>query len=138
MFKGTKLYSIFGMKCPKCHQGDIFQDPNPYHFSNLFKINESCDHCGQKYEPEPNFYYGSMYVSYAYSVAIIVASWVIGKFVFDLSLLNIFFVIVGAMLVLTPYLFRLSRVTWLNFFIRYDASALSKGKATETDESDNA
>jgi len=120
MFKRTKLYSILGMKCPKCHEGDIFQDSNPYRLKNLFKINKTCDKCGQKYEPEPNFYYGSMYISYAYSVAIFVASWVIGKFVFDLSLLNIFLVIVGALVLLTPYMFRVSRVTWLNVFIHYD------------------
>ena len=122
MLKGTKFYSIFGMKCPKCHEGEIFQDPNPYHFKNLFKIYDHCDHCGQKFEPEPNFYYGSMYVSYAYSVAIFVASWVIGKFFLGLSIGEIFILIAVALLFLTPYMFRLSRVTWLNFFIHYDKS----------------
>ena len=36
-------------------------------------MNANCPACNQHYEPEPGFYWGAMYISYAFSVAIVVA-----------------------------------------------------------------
>jgi hypothetical protein len=78
-------------------------------------------------EIEVGFYYGTAYVSYALSVAIsvttFVAWWVlIGVSVND----NRFFWWLGInillLVVLQPYLMRLSRAIWLSFFVRYNAN----------------
>ncbi|WP_424964423.1 DUF983 domain-containing protein [Ekhidna sp.] len=37
------------------------------------KMHKKCPNCSQSLEPEPGFYTGAMYVSYAFQVAIIIA-----------------------------------------------------------------
>ena len=61
----------------------MFQNPNPYRLDSMFEMHADCSVCGLDYEPEPNFYYGAMYVSYAYTVALFVAVYLIfGHFCF--------------------------------------------------------
>ena len=71
--KGQKLYSILKFKCPHCHEGEFFEDRNPYNLSSMSKTFERCPKCDRKFSMEPGFYYGAMYVSYAIGVAHIVS-----------------------------------------------------------------
>ena len=73
MLKGTKLYSILFQKCPRCHEGELFKNRNPYYLKQIFDMPERCEKCGQLYQLEPSFFYGAMYVNYALTVAIAVA-----------------------------------------------------------------
>ena len=57
------------LKCPKCAQSNLFTDPNPYHFKKLGDMPVVCPNCALPFTPEPGFYYGAMYVSYALTVA---------------------------------------------------------------------
>lgn len=125
--KGSKLYSIATAKCPKCHEGDLFLDPNPYHLKNMDKMHVNCPVCEQPSEPEPNFYYGAMYVSYAYTVALFVATYIISAVFIGLGMWTTVGILGGVLVVLGPYLFRLSRITYLNFFVKYDPNAAPKG-----------
>jgi uncharacterized protein (DUF983 family) len=124
--KGTKLYSILHSKCPKCQEGDLFLDPNPYHLKNMDKMHVNCPVCAEPSEPEPNFYYGAMYVSYAYTVALFVATYVISALILGLAMWSTIGLLTALLVILGPYLFRLSRVTYLNFFVRYDKDAAPK------------
>lgn len=124
--KGSKVYSIFKMKCPKCNAGDLFVNKNPYNFRDMTKMNTSCECCKQSYCPEPNFYYGAMYVSYAFSVALFVAIYIISVVFFDLGIWETIGIIAFVLVVLSPYLFRLSRSTYLNIFVHYDNAAIQK------------
>jgi hypothetical protein len=77
-------------------------------------------------EIEVGFYYGTGYVSYALtvaiSVAVFVAYWVLlGISIDDNSLYYYLAVNVLALVVLQPYLMRLSRAIWLSFFVKFDA-----------------
>src|SRR5574343_139839 len=62
--KGSRLYSIFKMRCPRCQEGD-FMVSHHYDLSQVGEIHEHCNVCGLKYSNEPGFYYGAMYVAYA-------------------------------------------------------------------------
>ena len=124
--KGSKVYSIFKMKCPKCNAGDLFVNKNPYKFSEMSKMNESCDTCKQNYSPEPNFYYGAMYVSYGFSVALFVAVYIISAVFFGLGIWETIGVLAVVLISLSPYLFRLSRSTYINLFVHYDKEAIQK------------
>ncbi len=96
---------------------------------------EKCAVCGQPFELEPGFWYGTGYVSYALSVALSVTTFVawyvlIGMSVHD----NRFFVWMGIniflLIVLQPWLMRLSRVIYLYFFVKYNPD--HKQDAVET------
>lgn len=89
----------------------------------MAEMHERCPVCNQRYEPEPNFYYGSMYVSYAYTVGLFMLIGFLGYFVFHWGLWSIVSTLAGVLIVLGPYIFRLSRITWLNFFVKYKGQA---------------
>ena len=89
-------------------------------------MHERCPICGQPTEIEVGFYYGTGYVSYAltvaFSVATFVAWWVlIGISVNDNRVL--WWLVANAILlvVLQPWLMRLSRAIYMRFFVSYDA-----------------
>ncbi len=118
--KGTKAYSIFKMKCPRCHEGDIFFNANPYVFSQFGKMHDNCPVCGLKYDMEPGFFLGAMYVSYGMAVAIALPSALILSLIFeDLKIYQSIGIVLAEIVVLMPILYYLSRSIWLNIFIAY-------------------
>lgn len=118
--KGSRLYSIFKMKCPRCHEGEFFVS-HPYDLKHAGEIHEHCSNCGLKYSKEPGFYYGAMYVSYALGVALFVTLWVSMNLFFNVESTAVqLTVIISISLLATPYLYALSKIIWANFFIRYD------------------
>jgi len=121
--KGYKLYSILTGSCPKCHEESMYEDKNPYHISNIFKMNERCSHCGTKYKIEPSFFYGAMYVSYPVGIAFATAAFVITFLVLKASILITFLAIVVTLICFLPIIVRLSRNIWINFFYKYDKNA---------------
>ena len=135
--KGTKLASILGMSCPRCQETKLFEDSNPYNFSKIFDMPERCGACGQKFEVEPGFYYGAMYVSYgvsiAYLVSVFVAMWVLYP---DFTTTEYLVIAISTLLALTPLFFRVSRAIWINFFVSYDAGA-AKAYRKELEEKKN-
>lgn len=116
--KGSKIYSIIHSKCPRCHKGDIFVSKNPYKKLAFRKIHDRCNVCGQPYEPEPGFFQGAMYVSYAVTVAI---CFVIGGILLltNLSGEAILIILGIILIILLPVNFRVSRLIWMNMFITY-------------------
>jgi len=134
--KGTKLYSIATMTCPRCQESKLFTTSNPYDFSRIFKMPEHCPTCGQKFEMEPGFYYGAMYVGYGVSVAYLVSVWVALLVIYPSFTTTEYLVgAIGTLLLLTPFFFRLSRVIWINLFVKYDPEAASKGHPDHTKNS---
>lgn len=86
---------------------------------------ERCPECGQPYELEVGFWYGTGYVSYALSVALSVATFVAWFVLIGMSTDdNRFFWWMGTniflLIVLQPWLMRLSRVIYIRFFVKFD------------------
>lgn len=119
-YKDSSLYSVVHFKCPRCHKGDFFV-AHPYNLKEAGNIHKTCNHCGVKYSREPGFYYGAMYVSYALGVAMFVAMWVLTTlFLPSISTGLQLFLIIAPAVLLSPYLYALSKIIWANFFIRYE------------------
>lgn len=88
-------------------------------------MNKVCTVCGQPTEIEVGFYYGTSYVSYALTVALSVASLVAWWVIIGLSTTdNRFFYWMGFnavfLIILQPWLMRLSRSLWISWFVKYD------------------
>jgi hypothetical protein len=122
------LWSMLTMKCPRCRRGPMFTHPNPFKrltLKHIFDMPDNCPVCHQKFDLETGFWYGTGYVSYALAVAISVATFVawfvlIGVSTEDNRLfwwlgLNIVFLVL-----IQPWLMRISRVIYIRFFISYD------------------
>lgn len=127
MKKGFKLYSILNNKCPRCHQGDLFINKNPYKLDKMASMYEYCTNCGLKIEPETGFFYGAMYVSYGLTVAmgvsIYVAYYIFSLlFSFEINLALYLIITSLSFIVFGPLMFRKSRVIYMNIFIDYNPS----------------
>jgi len=120
--KGNKLYSIFRNKCPKCHEGDFFKYRITLNPKKVTTLHENCPNCGLKYMMEPSFYFGAMYVNYAIAVALFVGVFIISKLFIGLTILQSFITVIIVSLLLTPFSLRLSRIIWINIFVKYQKS----------------
>lgn len=124
--KGSKLYSIFTGKCPKCHEESMYINKNPYIVSEALSMHEKCSHCITKYRIEPSFFYGAMYISYAVGIAFAFAAFVVSYYVFNASINYILVSIVITLIAFMPIIMRLSRNIWINIFMHYDKSLAKK------------
>jgi hypothetical protein len=102
--------------------------------NQLLKMPEHCPECGQKYELEVGFYYGTGYVSYALSVGLYIFNFVwywvlIGLSYRDYSIFYCLITSTAIVLLLQPWLMRISRVLYLYMFVKY-----GKGTTLKTEE----
>lgn len=119
------LFSVFNNKCPRCHQGKVFEKSNPYNLKYLFRMQPVCQHCHERYEKEPGYFYGAMYVSYALTSLFFIILFLLDIFFFHLGI-SLLFLLIPGILLISPLTFRWSRLIWLNFFIKHDPSVDTK------------
>lgn len=123
--KGTKAYSILKMKCPKCHEGDLFPT-STFSFQKPFDMHTHCPNCNENYAPEPGFYYGAMFISY------IITGWFCLAFVgllilgFGWSINSSFIALIFVITALFVWIFRISRSLWINIVVKYDPNIEQK------------
>lgn len=88
-----------------------------FNLGKFNRMNERCPNCDVRLEPEPGFYQGAMYVSYAFTVAFIV---IIGILLYYLANDPNEWVyigtVIGVMVLLAPLNYRYSRVIYLYAF----------------------
>ena len=128
--KGTKVYSIFYNKCPRCNEGDFFYS-HPYHLKNFGLKHFNCEICHLKFEKEPGFFYGAMYVSYALMVGWFLVTWAINTFIVKADSISFLIFLILSIVVLMTYTFRIARLFWINFFTRYNEHEPIKNNENE-------
>lgn len=119
------MATILTCRCPRCREGKLFKNPFSFNFRKTMEMNKNCPVCGQATELEVGFYYGTSYVSYALTVALSVISLVAWWVIIGLSIDDnrfFYWLIFNSviLIVLQPWLMRLSRSIWISWFVRYD------------------
>ncbi|OJJ18057.1 hypothetical protein BKI52_29850 [marine bacterium AO1-C] len=109
----SKVTSMIKGKCPHCHQGDVFTHKQFYHPTKFSEMNEACDHCHTSFFPEPGFYTGAMYVSYALAIPIAFLVAMGLSYGFGVSDEVALGAMIMSIFLMTPINFRLSRLIWL-------------------------
>lgn len=108
--KPSVLAGILRQCCPRCRAGRIFRGSIVRGFPKMY---ERCEVCDLKFEREPGYFLGAMYVSYGLALAMIamiaallwsITSWSIVK---DIAWACVFF------LPLAPWLTLFARVLWI-------------------------
>ncbi len=120
--------AIWSMKCPACRKGFLFKNKGIFPLSQITDMPEHCPECGQKTEIETGFYFGTGYVSYALSVMLFVVNFVLYKLIFGLSFRDnspYYYLATSITIVvlLQPWLMRMSRVIYLYAFVKYNDKA---------------
>ena len=123
--KGSKSYSIVHLKCPRCHEGEMFETGS-WSFVKPFDMLERCPKCDLNYFPEPGYYYGAMFISYMWTAWFCLIF--VGVFFWLLGFSQpVTFSILGVLLAINfVYIFRISRLMWINLNIGYDPKAIDK------------
>nr|WP_298534095.1 DUF983 domain-containing protein [uncultured Algibacter sp.] len=81
-------------------------------------MHSTCKNCNFKFEKEPGFFFGAMFISYALAVALFIPTFIISNFIFKLAPLQTFFIIVLIAFLSSTINFRLSRIIWIHLFCK--------------------
>lgn len=97
------------------------------------RMPEHCPECGQKFELQTGFYFGTGYVSYALCIGIMAVIFATcGAFhlmhLYDNSVYYVLVVNAVVLIGMQPLIQRLSRSIWIAFFVKYEPLAKLKLK----------
>lgn len=105
--------AIAGSRCPQCRDGKLFS-VSILSYRKLSEVNKTCSVCGANFQPEPDFYYGAMYISYAFSVALVITSLTAINVLIEVPELWMYLTTVVVLnIVLLPVMLRYSKVLYL-------------------------
>lgn len=92
----------------------------PFVLSNPLDMHKTCRICAQKFEPEPGFYFGAMFVSYVLSGSffVIIALITVFGLGWSVNQTMILILFLGALMYLK--VLRFSRSMWIHFMVKYD------------------
>jgi uncharacterized protein (DUF983 family) len=103
------------LKCPLCGRGSLFK--------GLFAMHETCPHCGVKFEREPGFFLGSIYINYGITAVVTTITYMVLMFSNWRSSLEQMGVAVAIAIILPILLHRHARALWAGFDQWHDARA---------------
>jgi hypothetical protein len=111
-----KIGQIVGLKCPNCGKGHVFYK-SKIPFFGMPNMKETCDDCHYKFDREPGYFLGAMYVSYGLAVFEGIVAFLLAKFlIFGLTALSLALITAGMILFFAMWNFKLARVIWMNIF----------------------
>jgi uncharacterized protein (DUF983 family) len=100
------LNAVVTQRCPKCEDGKMFK--------GILKMNQTCTHCGFKFEREEGYYTMSIVIA-NFFYALIVAPTILIMTALDVPIWKIAVILGAISMVVIPLIFRLSRTLWLHF-----------------------
>ncbi|MGY6560964.1 MAG: hypothetical protein ACXITV_02545 [Luteibaculaceae bacterium] len=136
------LGTVFLNRCPICRQGSLWKSSKLYSPKEVTSMHTECPKCKSNLQPEPGFYFGAAYVSYALTVALWVSVYValttfdaIGLIKFSIFDNLVTFIVTGVvtLVILTPPIYRLSRSIWASMFLDFDPEKAEKVAEKESD-----
>ena len=118
MNKSSWFYAVGLLKCPRCHEGDLYYTPT-FGLKRLFDMYDKCPNCGQQYELETGFYWGAMFISYAVVALYMFGGFAVAFFLMDFDPWWSLGFMTFSIIPLYAWFFRISRSIWINFFVHY-------------------
>ena len=106
------IRGILSNRCPRCGESAIF--------SRLVVMCPRCPCCGYTYERQNGYFLGAMVISYFMGAFSAVPTLTIGIMILHASIFSVTAVACLQVLLLTPLLFRFSRLTWIYLDFRAD------------------
>ncbi|MDQ2794585.1 MAG: DUF983 domain-containing protein [Bacteroidota bacterium] len=128
-FVDSTALALAQLRCPRCHQGKLFSY-SALNITKFAQMPEQCPVCGQTFEPEPGFYFGSMYITFGFNVATTLVLGLLIYYVLGDPDTWVYVVIVTAVTILfTPVILRYSRALMLYLFggAQYNADWKRRG-----------
>jgi uncharacterized protein (DUF983 family) len=106
----SMLRSILEQRCPRCRLAGIFRTSI---FRGFPKMHQRCPVCDLKFEREPGYFLGAMYISYLLGVALIAIMAVLLWAITGWGLIKVTVCAIVLFLPLAPTLTLFARVLWI-------------------------
>jgi len=114
--KIKKAGQILTLKCPNCGKTSVFHKTK-YPLLGIPQMKEVCENCGYRFDREPGFFLGAMYVSYGLAaIEGLIAFLLARQLIYGLSGINLAMVTIAAILLCAMWNYRLARVIWMNLY----------------------
>jgi len=113
------VHGMACMRCPECRKGQVFRQKHVFPLKGMLEMNQFCPHCGYKLITESNNGPG---INYALTTILFFLNLLWYWPIFGLSYMDdsIFYFLGASILVvllLQPYLMRLSRICYLYILV---------------------
>ena len=117
------LSGILLEKCPRCRRGNIFAFP-AWQITKFYHTHIHCPVCNTKFEKEPGFFFGAMFIGYAFVVgSVLIVSFALHLFLSKVTLPTYLLAAAITIIISFPFNFRFSRVIYLYLFTQYQKDA---------------
>lgn len=123
---GTLISRALRLKCPRCGQSAMF--------TGLFRMVERCAHCGLKYEREPGYFLGSIYINYGVTALLLTVGWIVLRFRYEIESRWLAFGLATFLVVFQVFFFRYARALWLALDCLFDSSLFTDPPEVSSDE----
>ena len=108
--EASTIVAMVRQRCPRCRDGKIFRSSIYWGFPHM---HDCCPKCGLRFNREPGYFLGAMYVSYGLALVVIV---VFGGVLWGLTNWRVDKIAIWAVVLFLPFapmLTLLSRVLWI-------------------------
>jgi transposase-like protein len=114
--KQTLVSRILSEKCPNCGKTHVYKD-NGNRFTHVPHMKERCEACNYKFEREPGYFIGAMYLSYGLAVLQgIIAFLLANVLIAGISDASLILITCSTIILFAFPNFRLSRIIWMHIF----------------------
>ena len=109
-------------RCPRCRKGIMF--PKRLISAKALEMNETCDNCNLRYEVQPGFFYGAMYINYAFVVAIFAIQTTLLYLLDAMDTIWLYLLSPITCVLMLPIIYRTGRILFLHLFggVSFDES----------------
>ncbi|MBM3995742.1 MAG: DUF983 domain-containing protein [Planctomycetes bacterium] len=103
-----KWLALICMRCPRCCDGSIY--------AHGMTMNERCPVCNMRFEREPGYFMGALYISYALAIVVLLLFMWLGTLILpDVDLGWIVLICAACFVPFVPVVTRYARVIWIHF-----------------------
>jgi len=113
--KQAFVLRVLQEKCPKCGEGHVFVQNSS--FFSLPVMNDHCEKCSYRFDREPGYFLGAMYLSYGFAALQGIITFFLALFLFpELPTFWSIFLVLIVILICGRKNYKLSRVLYIHIF----------------------
>ena len=110
----TLISRALSLKCPRCGNAPMF--------TGLFATAERCSSCHHKFDREPGYFLGSIYINYGITSIIITIAYIVLHFGYGLPNRPVLIGLVTFCVIFPTLFFRYARALWVAMDCYWDKS----------------
>lgn len=117
---GQLIARALQLRCPRCGEAKMF--------TGLIRMHDTCPACGMRFEREPGYFLGSIYINYGLTALITTIAYVTLRFGWNVESKLLPFSLLAFCVVFPLFFFRYARALWLALDLRFESEQFFQGK----------